>query len=521
MRVRQGWIEGPLGPDEHCFAAKRIADERVGTIHGRLDVDGVREASRPVLDPVGVESHGLRLAGQHIAHPRSVPPPRAWRPPIVCDWLAVHEVPGRHIPRPWRPGMPVGLNNLGRVVSAGFGRIIRVLFSALYAIFRVLLALVVARGHGEAVKDVELLVLRHGVSVLRRQMSRPRLEPKDRLVLAALARVLPRELLPGEGRDAGDVIALASAVGCSALDLPAKKKPVGGRPHVAAVIRNLVIRFARENPTWVTAVVTASWSSWAIGWRRRRSGTSCTRRDWILRPGLPVRRGGSSAGPRRRRCWRDFFTVDSVLLRQIYVLFVLEVGTPRVHILGVTRHPTEEWVTQKARNLMLTLGKRADGCRVCAEPRLDRLRGPCSPLRMPLLAHAGIARVARHPGRADDQWTGGGRGPTGAGGTCRLLERNRRSYWNGTGGSTGTELEDLLERNWRIYWNGTGGSTGTELEDLLERNRGIYWNGTGGSTGTEPGDLLERNRGIYWNGTGGSTGTEPGDPHQDPSTSQR
>src|SRR5258706_1266710 len=116
-----------------------------------------------------------------------------------------------------------------------------------YLILRQVLQLLIYMVRGERSKEVEILVLRHQVSVLRRQVKRLDLEPTDRAVLSALSRLLPRVRWATFFVSPATLLRWHRNLVTRKWTYP-KRGP--GRPPVRAEIRHLVLRLARENPTW-------------------------------------------------------------------------------------------------------------------------------------------------------------------------------------------------------------------------------------------------------------------------------
>jgi hypothetical protein len=125
-----------------------------------------------------------------------------------------------------------------------------------------------------------------------------------------------------------------------------------GRPAVSEEIRELVLRLAGENPRWGYQRIVGE----LAGVGQRVSATTLAK---ILREG-----GVSPADPRAQLSWReflrthaasiiacDFFTVETVWLGRLYVLFFIELDTRRVHFAGCSANPDGRWTTQQARQL--------------------------------------------------------------------------------------------------------------------------------------------------------------------------
>jgi putative transposase len=234
--------------------------------------------------------------------------------------------------------------------------------SFVYWSLRRLLELVVLRHRSEREKEIEILLLRHQLRVLQRQAARPQLTQADRALLAAFSRVLARRAWRRS------LFVTPATVMRWHRELVARRwtyphrRP--GRPPTPADVRELVVRLARENPSWGYRRVQGE----LVGLGVRLAASTV----WTI-----LKEAGIEPAPKRlEQNWSeflrqqaasllecDFLTVDTLFLKRFYVLFFIEVATRRVRLAGITTNPEGRWVTQQARNLLMELGDE------CIRPR--------------------------------------------------------------------------------------------------------------------------------------------------------
>ncbi len=238
----------------------------------------------------------------------------------------------------------------------------------LYLMFTRVAGWLVLLSRSSAAKDIEILVLRHELAVLRRSQRPPRLSWGDRAVFAALTRLLPAELRRGRLMTPATVLGWHRRL----VRWKWRQKPARtGRPAVFAELARLIVRLARENPTW-------GYTRLQGELRRLGHRVAASTIRKVLRahriPPAPQRATGYT--------WRaflhahaetlvacDFFHVDLANFNRVYVFFVIDVRTRFAHLLGVTAHPTAEWTVQAAREFTWTLRERAGQVRFLVRDR--------------------------------------------------------------------------------------------------------------------------------------------------------
>ena len=202
-------------------------------------------------------------------------------------------------------------------------------------------------------KDAEILVLRHQVSILRRQVARPRFSWSDRATIAALARLVPKERWAAFLVTPETILRWHRALVRRRWTYPHR---YAGRPPLGEETVALIVRLSKENPRWGYLRIVGELKRLGIT-VSKGSVANVLRRHGL--PPAPRRTGPTWAEFLRAQAKgvlaTDFFTVDTVLLRRYYVLFVVEVERRVVHLLGVTANPDNAWVTQVARTFATDL----------------------------------------------------------------------------------------------------------------------------------------------------------------------
>jgi putative transposase len=227
-------------------------------------------------------------------------------------------------------------------------RLLAVVLSFLYRlVHRAFGALKLARRDAFA-KDAEILVLRHQLAVLRRQVGRARFTWSDRALIALLAGLIPRQRWTPFLVTPKTILNWHRRLVARRWTYPHRRP---GRPPLGRETVELIVRLAQENPRWGYLRIVGELRKLGVTVSKGSVATVLGRHGL---PPAPRREGPTWAqflsAQAKGILATDFFHVDSVTLRRYYVLFVIEVDSRVVHLLGVTANPAMAWIVQVARN---------------------------------------------------------------------------------------------------------------------------------------------------------------------------
>jgi len=227
-------------------------------------------------------------------------------------------------------------------------------WSFAYLVVRNLFALVWLLARPRRSKELEILVLRHELAMLRRRARPPKLKRADRVLLAALSRSLPRVAWAGFPVKPETLLRWHRQLVARRWTYTHRAP---GRPPLESSLRTLILRLGHENPHWGYKRIVGELKGLGI----TVSATSV--RKVLLEEGL------QPAPKRSNSSWRaflraqagsvlacDFLTVETAFLQRVYVLFFISLATRRIEYIAYTPNPDGHWTAQQARNLLMQLG---------------------------------------------------------------------------------------------------------------------------------------------------------------------
>ena len=238
----------------------------------------------------------------------------------------------------------------------------------LYRFLALLAQLAVRSGRS---KDLEIIVLRHQLTVLHRHNSRPALAEGDRSLLGAVAAALPRPQRAGWLVTPETLLRWHRRRIARHWTQPCQSP---GRPRTSVELRHLIIDMATNNPTWGYRRITGE----LVGLGHRIGASTVWRilKHHDLGP-APQRTSVTWTQFLRSQATVacDFATVDTVWLRRYYLLFFIDITNREVLYGGITTNPTGAWTTQAARNLFMAHPSRLSHTRALLRDRASQFTG--------------------------------------------------------------------------------------------------------------------------------------------------